>query len=106
MPYMQSYHNALYQNNSYSLIFFLIFFLLVFYFIIIRPQQQKTKKHINFINSISPGDEIITTSGLVGKILKVRKDGYVFIALNHDIKVLIKLNYIIDFVPKGTINFM
>jgi len=106
IPHIQAYHNELYQNNSYSLIFFFIVLFLIFYFIIIRPQQVKTKKHIDFINSISTGDEIITTSGLVGKIITIRKDGYVFLALNNDTKVLIKLNYIVALVPKGTINFM
>ena len=48
---------------------FLIFFLLV-----IRPQQKKVKKHNSMLQSLQKGDQIITSSGIYGKINKYFDD--------------------------------
>ncbi len=48
---------------------FLIFFLLV-----IRPQQKKAKKHQQMISEIKKGDQIITSSGIYGKVNKYFDD--------------------------------
>lgn len=48
---------------------FLIFFLLV-----IRPQQKKVKKHQQMLASLKKGDQIITSSGIHGKINKYFDD--------------------------------
>ncbi len=42
--------------------------LLVFYFFMIRPQQKKQKDQLSFRNSIKKGDNVVTISGLHGKI--------------------------------------
>ncbi len=48
---------------------FLIFFLLV-----IRPQQKKAKMHREMITALQKGDQIITTTGIYGKINKYFDD--------------------------------
>lgn len=52
----------------------LIFPLLIFvvaYFFLIRPQSQKHKEQTKFVDTIAKGNEIVTTSGIYGKITKV-----------------------------------
>jgi preprotein translocase subunit YajC len=49
---------------------FLLMFV-VFYFFFIRPQAKKQKEQNNFINNLQKGEEIVTMSGIVGKISKV-----------------------------------
>ena len=49
--------------------FILIIF--IFYFLIIRPQQKKTKVHRQMVNSLEKGDEVVTTTGLFGSIVKI-----------------------------------
>lgn len=44
---------------------------LVMYLFFIRPQNQKQKEQISFSDSITKGDEIVTTSGVLGKVTKV-----------------------------------
>jgi len=44
----------------------------VFYFALIRPQQTKAKKHAELLKSIKPGDEVITSGGIFGKVLTVK----------------------------------
>ena len=43
----------------------------VFFFFIIRPQQKKQKDQKSFSDGLTKGDEVVTNSGLVGKIIKV-----------------------------------
>ena len=45
----------------------LIFF--IFYFLLIRPQQKKQKEHKILLDSIKRGDEILTSGGMVGKVI-------------------------------------
>lgn len=40
----------------------------VFFFLIILPQSRKAKKHAQFVNSLQKGDEVVTQSGIYGKI--------------------------------------
>ena len=44
---------------------------LVFYFFLIRPQSQKQKEQDTFSTSLQKGDEVVTHSGIVGKINKM-----------------------------------
>ena len=41
---------------------------LLFYFLLIRPQQRRSKQHGNFLSKIKRGDEVLTSSGIYGKI--------------------------------------
>ncbi|MGP1959101.1 MAG: preprotein translocase subunit YajC [Arsenophonus sp. NC-CH8-MAG3] len=90
------------QENSYSLIIILVVFGLIFYFMILRPQQKRAKEHKRLIDSISKGDEILTTSGLIGRVTKVSETGYVVIALNDTNDVTIKRDFVAAILPKGT----
>lgn len=53
-----------------SLLPFLLIFV-VFYFFFIRPQTKKAKEQNQFLNDLQKGDEIVTISGIIGKITKV-----------------------------------
>lgn len=43
----------------------------VMYFFFIRPQAQKQKAQINFEKELKKGDEVVTTSGIIGTITKL-----------------------------------
>ncbi|ANZ22367.1 preprotein translocase subunit YajC [Buchnera aphidicola (Diuraphis noxia)] len=91
------------ESNSYSLVIMFIIFLLIFYFMLFRPQQKKDKEHKNLINSLSQGDEIITTSGLLGRIIRITKNGYILLQLNDTTEVFIKCEFVASSLPKGTL---
>ncbi|QCI20286.1 preprotein translocase subunit YajC [Buchnera aphidicola (Brachycaudus cardui)] len=91
------------ESNSYSLIFMLVIFLLIFYFMLFRPQQKKDKEHKSLMDSLSQGDEVITTSGLLGRINKITKNGYILLQLNDNAEVFIKKDFIASLLPKGTL---
>lgn len=57
-----------------GMLFPLIMLALVFYFIIYRPQKKQERETTNLRNSLAVGDEITTTSGIVGRVLSIKDD--------------------------------
>jgi preprotein translocase subunit YajC len=45
-----------------------IFIFGVMYFLIIRPQSKRQKEHQKFLTELKRGDEVLTASGILGKI--------------------------------------
>ena len=43
----------------------------VVYFLMIRPQQKKMKEQQSMLSQLKPGDEVVTTSGILGKITQL-----------------------------------
>lgn len=52
----------------------LLMMIVVFYFILIRPNKKKEKETAAMRNSIEVGDEIITSGGIVGRVVIVKDD--------------------------------
>ena len=46
----------------------------VFYLFLIRPQQKKLKQHQAMQESVARGDVIITSGGVIGKVVKSDKE--------------------------------
>jgi preprotein translocase subunit YajC len=46
-------------------------FFALMYFMIIRPQQKQQKKHQELIASLKKGDEVVLSSGIVGRIFSI-----------------------------------
>ena len=95
--------NVIPNSSSYSFILMLLVFLLIFYYMIFRPQRKKFKDHDKLIKSLSCGDEVLTTSGFIGKVTKITKTGYIVLELNTNIIVFIKSDFITSVFPKGTL---
>jgi len=52
--------------------------LAVFYFLLIMPEQRKQKKFKTMVESLKSGDDVMTRSGIYGKIVNL-KDDYMII---------------------------
>jgi preprotein translocase subunit YajC len=46
----------------------------IMYFLFILPQRKEQKRHRELIASLKPGQEVVTTGGLVGEIIQLRDD--------------------------------
>ena len=90
------------QGSPMSLIVMLVVFVLIFYFMILRPQQKRAKSHKQLMDSITKGDEVLTTGGLIGRVVKVSDNGYIVVALNETTEVTIKRDFVAAVLPKGT----
>ena len=73
----------------------------VFYFLLIRPQQRKMKAHQEMLKKVARGDTVITTGGLVGKVVKVVDDSELQVEVGENVKVRILRSGIADVRAKG-----
>ncbi|MEL6794704.1 MAG: preprotein translocase subunit YajC [Pseudomonadota bacterium] len=66
----------------------LILIFVIFYFFLIRPQQKKAKEHREMVDALRRGDQVLTQSGIYGKVTKV-KDGEeeIEVEIAKDVKV-------------------
>ncbi|WP_373029613.1 preprotein translocase subunit YajC [Sulfurovum sp.] len=78
----------------------LIILFAIFYFLIIRPQQKHQKAHKAMLESLSKGDNIITTGGLMAVIVKTEED-FIKIKLNDDTIVKLDRAYVAKKVELG-----
>jgi len=67
-----------------------LFLILILYFLMIRPQQKKQKEHQKLIEELKAGDEIITSGGIVGKIVNFRQEKGTIIIKVEDSKLEVK----------------
>ena len=45
----------------------------IFYFFLIRPQVKERKRHEEMLSSVRKGDDIVTTGGIIGKVVHVEE---------------------------------
>ena len=45
----------------------------IFYFLIIRPKMKQEKKHRERLETIRPGDEVVTAGGIIAKVVHVKE---------------------------------
>ena len=92
------------EQSGFSLIFMMVIFAGIFYLMIYRPQARRTKEHKSLMGSMSKGDEILTTGGLIGRIVKISDENdYVQIELNENNVIALKKDFISAVLPKGTL---
>lgn len=52
----------------------LILMFAIFWFLLIRPQQKRAKEHKKMLENLKRGDHVITSSGMIGRILELDAD--------------------------------
>ncbi len=80
---------------------FIIIFVL-FYFMLIRPQMKQAKEHKSLLEALKAGDEIVSNSGILGRITKLN-DQFATIEISTNVEVKIQKHTIHTLLPKGTI---
>lgn len=56
------------QPSAFEMFVPFIFIFVIFYFLIIRPQSKRQKEHQKFLADVKRGDEVVTSSGILGRI--------------------------------------
>ncbi len=54
-----------------GLFFPLILVFGIFYLLVFRPQQKRMKEHQAMIDAVKRGDTIVTSGGIIGKVIRV-----------------------------------
>ena len=77
----------------------LILIFLIFYFLLIRPQQKKQKEHKILLDSIQRGDEILSSGGILGKVIRVDNDKLT-VEIAKGVNVIIIRSTVADVIKK------
>jgi preprotein translocase subunit YajC len=55
----------------------LIVLFAIFYFLIIKPQQKQVQEHKDMMESLTKGDTIVTSGGVIAKIAKIEDEFFI-----------------------------
>jgi preprotein translocase subunit YajC len=58
-----------------------------FYLLLLRPQQKRIHEHNNMISAISRNDRVVTTGGLMGKVVKVDANNIIHVEIAENVIV-------------------
>jgi preprotein translocase subunit YajC len=75
--------------------------LVIMYFLILRPQQRRQKTHQEMIKNVRRGDTVVTTGGLIGKIIKTVDDTEIEVEIAPNVRVRVLRGMISDVRSKG-----
>ena len=64
--------------------------ILIFYFLLIRPQRKEQQKQKEMISAIGKGDEVVTTGGIIGTVIRAEEDRLVIKTGGGETKVTIE----------------
>lgn len=90
------------QGGGYEMFIMIAIFFAIMYFMIIRPQQKRSKDHRKLLSSLSKGDEVVTSGGMLGKILKVG-DNSIKVEIAEDVAIKVQKDSISSVLPKGSL---
>ena len=79
----------------------LIIIFVLFYFLFIRPQMKQRKTHRALLSQLSVGDEVVTSGGILGKVLSVT-DQFCEIEIDAKVKMKLQKDHVTNVLPKGT----
>ena|SRR3990167_1222587 len=90
-------------SNQFNLMSFLpmVVIFILFWFLLIRPQQKKAKDHNRMLTELQKGDEVISSSGILGRIVKI-VDQFIHLEIANNVVVTIQKATISGKVEKGT----
>ena len=70
-------------GNQY---FMIIAMIAIVYFMMIRPQRKRQKEIDNFRKGLQPGQEVVTSGGIYGKIKEIN-DNIVVLEVAHNVNI-------------------
>ena len=90
------------QGGQLAPLLMMVVFIVIFYFLLIRPQLKKAKEQQAMISKLAPGDEVITTGGLLGKVTDVG-DAFLTVEIADGVRIKLQKFQVASLVPKGTL---
>jgi len=88
-------------DGTFSLVMIVAIFVL-FYFMLIRPQNKRAKEHRSLISNLKKGDEVVTNSGIVAKVVELDEQ-FIKVNLAEGVDVTMQRSAVGAVLPKGTI---
>lgn len=94
---------AAHHGNFWGMLWLPLLIIVVFYFLLIRPQSKRAKEHKKLLESVSIGDEVVTTGGIVAKITRL-KDSFVVLEVSRGVELTLQKSSIAQVLPKGSVD--
>ena len=85
-----------------SFLFMMLLMFGVLYFVTIRPQKKRQKEHAEMVNALQKGDEVVTNSGIMGKVTRL-DDDYLSLKVDDNVELKFQKMAIHAVLPKGTL---
>ncbi|WP_449066552.1 preprotein translocase subunit YajC [Planomonospora algeriensis] len=60
--------------GDYSSLIMIALMVVVFYFLLIRPQRKRQQEQVQMQNSLTPGTQVMTTTGLFATVVGIDAD--------------------------------
>ena len=61
---------------------------LIFYVILYIPQRRRQKKHKSYIESLKIGDDVVTDSGIYGRVVSIKDETVTLVLKKGEIEIL------------------
>jgi preprotein translocase subunit YajC len=78
----------------------IVLMVVLFYFMLIRPQQQRAKSHAAAIAAVKRGDNVVLSSGILGKVVRV-EDSEVGVEIAQGVTIKVVKSMIAEIRAKG-----
>lgn len=59
------------RSTLLPFVFQIVAIFAIFYFVMIRPQQKQRKDHEERLRNLKRGDEVVTSGGIIGKVVHI-----------------------------------
>jgi len=66
----------------------LITVFLIFYVILYVPQRRRQKKHKEYIESLKIGDDVVTESGIYGRVVNIKDESVTLVLKKGEIEIM------------------
>ena len=90
------------EGGGSSFLIMMVVFFVIFYFMLMRPQMKQAKEHKKLIENLGKGDEVVTSGGMLGKIMEVGEN-FIVLEVASATEVKVQRNSVTTLLPKGTI---
>ncbi|MFQ5911959.1 MAG: preprotein translocase subunit YajC [Nitrospinota bacterium] len=84
-----------------SMLFMFAMIFAIFYFLMIRPQQKKQADQRRMLDSMVPGDQVMTSGGIYGTISKIKEDK-VWLEVAENVRIRVQRNNISALLGRGS----
>jgi preprotein translocase subunit YajC len=99
-----AYAQAAAPSGGFDIMSFLPIILMfaVLYYLMIRPQQKKAKEHKALLEALSKGDEVVTQTGMAGRVTRVG-DEFISVEIAENVEIKMQKGAVSAVLVKGTL---
>ena len=73
--------------NDFLALLPLITVFIIFYVVLYIPQRRRQKKHKNYVDALKIGDDVITDSGIIGRVTNIKDDRVTLVVKKGEIEI-------------------